>query len=54
MIKDIIIHRRDREGSGKGKYLNHPPDALEALRRRGRGIILGLYSRTHRKRPPLV
>ena len=29
MIKEIIIHRRDREGSGKGKYLNHPHDALK-------------------------
>ena len=29
MIKDIIIHRRGREGSAKGKHLNHPPDALE-------------------------
>ena len=29
MIKDIIMHRRDREGSGKGKCLNPAPDALE-------------------------
>ena len=51
MIKDIIIHRRDRERSGKGKCLNHPTDALEALRRPGNEVSAKRRGRVYQARP---
>ena len=39
MIKDIIIHRRGREGSGKGGQVpESPPDAPRGLRTQRNGI----------------